>query len=951
MLKMKFVNNKNYYHCNSNMKMKETKPTNKCRMTMKRNLPLLFILICNSFLFAQAPSISYSGVQSNYNINSAISPLTPTNSGGLPTIRGNVSTIAGNGTVGYADGTIASPKYAGPSGVAVAASGNIYIIDKQNHCIRKISAAGYVSTFAGTGIVGFANGSGDVAQFDTPYAIAVDASENVYVTEFNSDAIRKITSSGVVSTFAGSVTSSGFLDGQNTVALFNNPKGICVDDTGNVYVADSANNRIRKISSTGTVTTIAGDGTAGYLDAQGTSAKFSSPTYVAVTSSGIIYVSDTSNNRIRSISSSGLVTTFAGSTSGMTNGQGTAAQFSAPRALDVDASGNVCVIDYNNNRIRKITSTGLVSTLSGSGGYGGTNGLGTSASFKYPEGISFDSAGNVFVADVSNNSIRKITSTGDTTTYSGTGTSGLENGYSGTIAMFSNPVAVSVISSGVVYAIDDYNSCIRKITTDGLVSTFAGNSATGYVDGTGAAAYFNNPKGMAVDASGNIYVADTYNNRIRKITSSGVVTTIAGDGTAGFLDGQGTAARFNNPWGITVDSAGNIYVADTKNYRIRKISATGLVTTVAGQDFPGYVDGVANAAMFKDPKGIVVDNATGILYVADTGNNRIRKIVSGTVSTLAGGSIGFANGQGVLAQFYTPIGIIIDASGNIYVGDYYNSRIRKIDTTGLVSTYAGSGYTDFADGIADVAAFYLPIGLALDATGNIYVADSYTQRIRKITSLNPYTILPVLPTGISFNTSTGVVSGTPTQTTTSTTYTIGASNYTGTGTTTITFATGSSTGPAAPTASAQSFCTSATVANLVATGTSLQWYTASTGGTALASTTALATGTYYVSQTVSSIESSRTSVAVTINTTAAATASAQTFCNSGTVANLVATGTSLKWYTTSTGGTALVSTTALATGTYYVSQTLNACADAVGAAVVFNVTETLILVLSHEFNV
>ena len=201
-------------------------------------------------------------------------------------------------------------------------------------------------------------------------------------------------------------------------------------------LADAANNRIRKISRLRSREYFAGDGTAGYLDAQGTSSKFNNPIGVAVANSGTIYISDTSNNRIRAISASGLVTTLAGNaSSGLVNGQGTLAQFHAPRAIAVDAGGTICVVDYINNCIRKITSSGLVSTLSGTGAYGVTNGVGTSATFKYPEGIAFDLSGNTFVADVTNNCIRKIiTSTGDTS-FSGSVVPGLENGYSGTMAL------------------------------------------------------------------------------------------------------------------------------------------------------------------------------------------------------------------------------------------------------------------------------------------------------------------------------------------------------------------------------------------------------------------------------------------------------------------------------------------------------------------------------------
>jgi sugar lactone lactonase YvrE len=893
---------------------------------IKTNLSLL-LMLCSAFLFAQAPGISYTGVQSNYPVNTAISSLTPANTAGAVTDRTNVSTVAGSGTSGFSDGSTSSPKFYSPTGIAIAASGNMYIADSQNHCIRKITASGYVTTFAGSGVAGFLNGTADVAQFNIPYSIAVDASENIYVTESTSYAVRKITQAGVVSTLAGKETTSGFLDAQGTNALFAGPKGLTVDSSGNIYVADANNNRIRKITSSGTVTTFAGDGTAGFLDGQGTAAKFNNPIGVAVTGSGVIYVSDALNNRIRAISGTGLVSTFAGSgATGLVNGQGTAAQFNTPRALTVDSSGNIYLVDYNNNRIRKITNTGAVTTLSGTGAFGAVNGVGTVATFKYPEGIAVDASGNSFVADVTNNSIRKITNSGDTSTYAGTAVRGLENGQSGTMAMFNSPIAVAVNSSGITYVIDDFNSCIRKVASNGVVTTFVGNTATGYVDGQGTAAYFNNPKGMVVDAAGNIYVADTFNNRIRKVTSAGVVTTIAGDGTAGYLDGQGTAAKFNNPYGLTIDVAGNIYVADTKNHRIRKISTSGAVTTVAGYILSGFADGSSTVARFKNPQSITIDNATGILYVADTTNNRIRKIATdGTVSTFAGSFAGYQDDQGTAAYFNTPGGIARDASGNFYIGDYYNSVVRKISSTGMVSTYAGSGSSEYNDGIGNVASFYFPVGVATDASGDVYVADSYTQRIRKITSVEPYTISPALPTGMNFNTSTGVISGTPTEVRASMVYTIGASNYSGTGTTTITFSTGTGSAPSAPTATAQSFCNSATVANLVATGTALQWYNVAAGGTVLASTAALTTGTYYVSQTVSSIESSRTAVVVTINTTAAPTASSQSFCGSASIANLIATGTSLKWYNVATGGTALASTTSLSTGNFYVSQTLNSC--------------------------
>ena len=648
-----------------------------------------------------------------------------------------MSTYAGSGGGGYLDGVTVNPKYNNPAGVAIAPSGNIYIADTGNNAIRRISD-GVVVTFAGTGVAGYVNGAPNVAQFTSPNAIAVDASENVYITEANSNAIRKITSAGVVSTFAGSIATAGFTDASGTSARFNTPKGIATDSSGNIYVADKGNSRIRKITSAGVATTVAGTGIAGYYDSTALNAQFDNPFGVAVSSAGVIYVGDTSNNKIRAISTSGVVSTLAGSTPGFINGQGTSAQFNSPHGITIDSSGNLFVIDYTNNVIRKVTSAGAVTTFAGTGTLGGINGAGATANFKYPDGIAIDSSNNLLIGDTLGNTIRKITNAAVVSIYSGSASSGFINGKDGPIALFNSPIAVTTASNGITYVIDDFSPCIRKISADGLtVTTFAGdgNSAnTGYIDDQGTAARFNSPKGMVLDSSGNIYVADTYNNRIRKVTSTGVVTTVAGDGTYGYLDGQGTAAKFAYPWGIAIDSSNNLYIADKGNSRIRKISASGAVTTVAGYILSGYADGAASVARFKNPQAIAVDSSNGTVYVADTANNRIRKITSdGTVSTLAGSTAGNLDGQGTAAQFYSPAGIIIDSSGNLIVSDYFNNVIKKVSSSGLVTTYAGSGYSDGVDSTLAASSFYFPVGMSMDSAGNIYIADSYTQRIRKIT--------------------------------------------------------------------------------------------------------------------------------------------------------------------------------------------------------------------------
>lgn len=312
-------------------------------------------------------------------------------------------------------------------------------------------------------------------------------------------------------------------------------------------------------------------------------------------------------------------------------------------------------------------------------------------------------------------------------------TQGFADG-TGSSAKFYMPTGVATDVQGNIYVVDEFNNRIRKITPTGVVSTFAGNGTQGFVDGNGSSAEFNSPLGIAADVQGNIYVADPGNNCIRKITPAGVVSTYAGNGTQGFADGDGSSAEFSLPYGIAVDAQENVYVTDHGNIRIRKITPDRTVSTLAGNGTLGSIDGNGSSAEFNSPLGIATDTQ-GNIYVADIFNNNIRKITpSGVVSTLAGnGMPGYADGNGSSAKFNQPMGVAVDGQGNIYVTEQVNSRIRKITTEGIVSTLAGDGSQGSADGIGSLAKFNGPEGVAVDAHGNIYIADSFNNLIRKIT--------------------------------------------------------------------------------------------------------------------------------------------------------------------------------------------------------------------------
>ncbi|HEX6792787.1 MAG TPA: hypothetical protein VF304_02965 [Casimicrobiaceae bacterium] len=583
-------------------------------------------------------------------------------------------------------------------------------------------------------LAGVPEGGGSI--FSDPESVAVDRAGSIYVVDSGNHAIRKISPTGVVTTVAGKPGTWGSADGIGPAARFYQPEGIAIDVAENLYVTDTGNFTLRKIAPDGTVTTLAGTaGSSGRDDGVGNAGRFDGAGGIAADPTGNIFVSDFDDNTIRKISPASVVTTFAGTpgVSSRQDGRGPAAGFNTPRGLAIDATGRVYVADSANQRIRTITPDGVVSTLAGTGELGGeVDGPAATAQFNEPTGIAVDATGNVYVADQGNfqtpgGTIRKISPAGEVTTLAGTaGVTGAADGV-GAAASFNFVGGLAVDAAGDLFAADLANNEVRKITATGVVTTVAGTPPPPVfhgctsADGVGADARFCYPGAIAADRSGNLYVADTFNDTIRKITPAGVVSTVAGQpGVFGARDGVATSATFNGPSGIAVDADGTIYVADISSHLIRKISPAGMVSTLAGADWEDGVPGFGGRPGSR-PTALVVDGA-GTVYVVDVGMDTVRKVsTTGVVTT----PLGLAPGG-----FQFLCGIAIDAVGNLYLGT--STGVSILAPNGTLAAVAGSGELNAVDGVGAQASFSGACDLALDDAGRVLVIDRNNNTIRRI---------------------------------------------------------------------------------------------------------------------------------------------------------------------------------------------------------------------------
>lgn len=527
-----------------------------------------------------------------------------------------------------------------------------------------------------------------------PDGVVADRSGNVYFTS-TLNSLFKLDTSGNITLVAGGIIENGAFsgDGGPAVGAQFQAGGLEIDSSGNLYLADG--NRIRKISS-GTIETIAGTGVAGFAGDGGpaTSAQLNQASSLFADGSGNLYIADLVNNRIRKISTNGTITTVAGNGSAGFSGDGgpaTQASLNQPSSVAVDGAGNMFIADYGNNRVRMVASNGMITTVAGNG-------------------IMFPSGGNIL-------------------------TGNLEGDGGPAINAIVNPSYVRLDSAGNLLIVDQFNCRIRKLTPDGIIHTVAGSEFNGFRGDGGPAirANLSFPVSAAPDSFGNLYIADLENYRIRKVAADGTISTVAGEGIVTYAGDGGPAAQalLGTSFGLALDAAGDVFIADAGNNRIRKVAPNGTITTVAGGN-PAVVTSLSA------PGGVLVAG-DGSLYVADTGNHRVVKISpSGTATTVTGTGASGYNGDGIeatLAELMSPYGLVMDAAGNLYIADYQGQRVRKVGTDGKISTVAGTGAQDFGtDGVpATNSALYSPVGLAIDASGNLYIGE-YLVGIREVTT-------------------------------------------------------------------------------------------------------------------------------------------------------------------------------------------------------------------------
>jgi trimeric autotransporter adhesin len=594
------------------------------------------------------------------------------------TPAGTITTYAGTGISGFSGdgGPAHAAKLSYPTGLVFDSAGDLIVADGGNNRVRMIDTTGKITTIAGTGATGYTGDGGPAtkATFNQPWGVTYDSKGNLYITDLGNCAVRFINTSGIINTYAGNGTCGFAGDGGPAIlANLNFPRGMVFDSSGNLYIADNANHRVRKVNTSGTISTFAGNGKTGFSGDGGaaTLAKIGNPKGL-VFRGGKIYIGNAGRSRIRTVTiSTGIINTYAGSVPGY-DGDGKAllsSLFFSPTGLLFDAKGKLLVADSFNQRVRRASS--VMKTIAGGAIRDGS--AATSAALVQPEAIAFDKSGNYYIADAAGNRIRKVSSSGTITTVAGTGVSGYSgDGGNATSATLWYPLGVALDSSGNLYIADDANGVIRKVNTSGTISTFATNAG------------FNGLGAMAADSSNNLYVVDQISCVVWEISPAAVVNVFAGNGVCGFSGdgGPATQAELNIPAGVAVDKHGNLFIADWGNNRVRVVDTGGVINTFAGNGTCGFSGdgGPATSAELCAPIGVAV-TSKGTVYIADELNLRIRKVASGIITTYAGSGVQGYNGDGLPAlgtNLDDPVAVVVNSSGIPFLVDDFTMRVRKI---------------------------------------------------------------------------------------------------------------------------------------------------------------------------------------------------------------------------------------------------------------------------------
>jgi YD repeat-containing protein len=666
---------------------------------------------------------------------------------------GIISAVAGNGAVRYSgDGAPAlNAAFNEPASTAIGPDGTLYIADSDNHRIRRVGLDGRVSTVAGTGTAGAAGDGGpaSLAELNRPRSLSFAPDGSLYIADTANHRIRKIDPSGIIGTVAGTGTSGQSGDGGPAAeAQLNSPEVVRVDSSGGLYIADTGSSRVRRIDPAGVISTVAGTGTAGFGGdgAPAIAAQLSRPKGLALGADGTLYISDTENHRIRAVNGQGTISTVAGTGVwgyGGDGGAATAAWLGLPRGIDLGADGSLYIADSSNVRVRKVSGEGTISTVAGTGlkayyGYG-DGGAATAARMRIPASVTVLADGTFYISDPEDGRIRQVSPAGIITTAAGNS----EYRFGGDdgpalSASFNFPQGMAVGPDGSVYIADTWNNCVRRVSPDGVVTRFAGSLFPEGMGGDGGPATESPlylPHGLALAGDGSLYITESGGDRVRRVDPNGVITTVAGTGVRGYSGdgGPATEARLNRPNGIVLGPDGSIYFIDESNVRVRKVDPEGIITTVAGTGVEGFHGdgGEATEAQMRWPYGLAM-GPDGSLFVAELWNSCVRRISpEGIITTVAGNF----NGDGWPAS-EAPIGsggaLAVGPDGSIYLPT--QGRVRRIGPDGIIRTVAGNGNTQplGSGGPATAAGLFSPAAVTVGADGAFYVAASSSSRVYRI---------------------------------------------------------------------------------------------------------------------------------------------------------------------------------------------------------------------------